>query len=203
MQNIHATRAFEFSVSLAGLALLSPVFAIIAILIRMEGPGPIFFRQTRIGRNGKPFTILKFRTMFAGAEHRGRAITVGADPRITPSGLWLRRWKLDELPQLINVLRGDMGLVGPRPEVPRYVDIYSEEQRRVLALRPGITDVASIRYRNESDLLMGKPDPEAFYIREILPHKIHMNLSYASRASLWRDIKVILATFRLLNPEGL
>ncbi len=139
--------------------------------------------------------------MVVDADRLGRPLTVGGDPRVTPMGAWLRRWKLDELPQLINVVAGDMGFVGPRPEVRRYVDLYTEAQRRVLTLRPGITDLASIAYRNESDLLRDQPDPEAYYIGMVLPDKIRINLDYAAKASLWRNLKVILATLGLLPPS--
>jgi lipopolysaccharide/colanic/teichoic acid biosynthesis glycosyltransferase len=196
------TRAFDLFVAGLGLLLLSPVLAVIALLIRLEDGGPVFFRQVRVGRGGRPFRIWKFRTMVVDADRLGRAITVGDDRRITRCGKWLRRWKLDELPQLINVVLGEMGFVGPRPEVPRYVDLYSPEQRRVLELRPGITDLASIAYRNESELLQEQADPEAFYIDQVMPDKIRINLEYASRAGLWRNIKVILATLGLIPKEA-
>jgi lipopolysaccharide/colanic/teichoic acid biosynthesis glycosyltransferase len=138
--------------------------------------------------------------MVVDADRIGRALTVSGDPRVTQTGAWLRRWKLDELPQLINVLTGEMGFVGPRPELPRYVALYTESQRRVLDLRPGITDLASIAYRHESDLLEGHDDPEAYYTGTILPDKIRINLDYAARAGIWRNVKVILATLGLLAP---
>ena len=196
------TRAFDLFMAGLGLLLLSPVLAVIALLIRLEDGGPVFFRQVRVGRGGRPFRIWKFRTMVVDADRLGRSITVGDDRRITRCGKWLRRWKLDELPQLINVVLGEMGFVGPRPEVPRYVDLYSPEQRRVLELRPGITDLASIAYRNESELLQEQEDPEAFYIDQVMPDKIRINLDYASRASLWRNIKVILATLGFIPKEA-
>jgi lipopolysaccharide/colanic/teichoic acid biosynthesis glycosyltransferase len=192
-------RAFDLVASILGLLVLLPFLLVIGLVIRLEGSGPVFFRQERIGRDGRPFRIWKFRTMVVDAERSGRLITVGEDRRITRSGAWLRRWKLDELPQLLNVLLGQMSFVGPRPEVPRYVALYTEEQRRVLELRPGITDIASIAYRNESELLEGQEDPEAYYIQRILPDKIRMNLDYAGRATIWRNIKVILATLGLLQ----
>jgi lipopolysaccharide/colanic/teichoic acid biosynthesis glycosyltransferase len=194
-------RAFDLIVAFLGLVALLPALAVIALVIRLEGSGPIFFRQERIGRGGRPFRIWKFRTMIVGAEQSGRLLTVGEDRRITRSGIWLRRWKLDELPQLVNVLLGEMSFVGPRPEVPRYVALYTKEQAKVLDLRPGITDVASITYRNESELLKGQEDPEAFYVEQILPDKIRMNLAYAAQSTTWRNIKVILATLGLLEAR--
>ncbi len=195
------TRAFDLLAAIAGLLLLLPFLLLIALLIKLEGSGPVFFRQVRVGRGGRPFRIWKFRTMVVNAERIGRSITVGEDQRITRTGAWLRRWKLDELPQLINILIGEMAFVGPRPEVPRYVALYTREQRKVLDLRPGITDLASIAYRNESELLKACEDPEAFYIQHVLPDKIMINLDYASKSSIWRNFKVILATLGLLSPR--
>lgn len=194
------TRAFDFLAALLGLVVLSPALMLVALLVKLEDRGPVFYRQVRVGRGGVPFRIWKFRTMAVDADRKGGAITVGADPRITRVGARLRRWKLDELPQLLNVVAGDMGLVGPRPEVPRYVALYTEAQRKVLDLRPGITDLASIAYRDENDLLAAQPDPEAHYIGAVLPDKIRINLAYAGRASLWRNLKVIFATLGLLDP---
>lgn len=194
------TRTFDCLVAAAGLLLLLPGLLLLALLIRIVDGAPVFYRQVRVGRGGRPFRIWKFRTMVVDSDRAGRAITVGGDPRITRTGVWLRRWKLDELPQLVNVVAGEMAFVGPRPEVPRYVDLYTESQRRVLDLRPGITDPASIAYRNESDLLAGREDPEGYYIGTILPDKIRISLEYGGRASLWRNLKVILATLGLLAP---
>jgi lipopolysaccharide/colanic/teichoic acid biosynthesis glycosyltransferase len=194
------TRLLDFLGAVLGLTLISPGLLLIAALIRLADGGPVFYRQVRVGRGGRPFRIWKFRTMVVDADRIGRALTVSGDPRVTRTGAWLRRWKLDELPQLINVLTGEMGFVGPRPEVPRYVALYTESQRRVLDLRPGITDLASIAYRHESDLLEGHDDPEAYYTGTILPDKIRINLDYAARAGVWRNVKVILATFGLLTP---
>lgn len=186
-----------------GLLILWPVFLAVAFLCKLEDRGPVFFRQERIGWKGKSFRIWKFRTMVIDAEHQGPSLTVGKDPRITRIGHWLRHSKLDELPQLINVLLGEMSLVGPRPEVPFYVRKYSEEQRRVLDLRPGITDLASLKYRRESELLKVSEDPERTYIEEIMPEKIQINLRYAAQASLIQDFKVILMTLGLcpLPPD--
>lgn len=192
-----AKRAFDLLWSLAGLALLSPLLLLVALAVKLEDGGPVFFRQVRVGRGGRTFRIWKFRTMVVDAERQGRAITVGRDPRITRVGGRLRAAKLDELPQLINVLVGEMSLVGPRPEVPRYVDLYTEAQRAVLALRPGITDLASIAYRDEGELLAGAEDPDATYLQVVVPDKIRLNLAYASGASLWTDVLVILATLHL------
>jgi len=194
------TRPFDLLAATLGLLLLAPALLLIAAVIRLADGSPVFYRQERVGRHGRPFRIWKFRTMVVDADRAGKPLTVGGDPRVTRTGAWLRRWKLDELPQLMNVVAGDMGLVGPRPEVPRYVALYTEAQRQVLALRPGITDLASIAYRNESDLLQGQADPEAYYIGIILPDKIRINLDYAARAGLWRNLKVILATLGFLAP---
>lgn len=195
-----AKRAFDLFWSALGLAALSPLLLLVALLVKLEDRGPVFFRQVRVGRGGRPFRIWKFRTMVVDAERRGRALTVGQDTRITRIGRFLRSTKLDELPQLINVLAGEMSLVGPRPEVPRYVERYTEAQRAILGLRPGITDLASIKYRNESDLLGQAEDPEATYVQVVLPDKIRINLAYAARAGVGSDFLVILATLGLFPP---
>jgi lipopolysaccharide/colanic/teichoic acid biosynthesis glycosyltransferase len=192
-----AKRAFDLFWSVLGLVVLSPLLLLVAILVKLEDGGPVFFRQVRIGRGGHPFRIWKFRTMVVDAERQGRAITVGQDRRITRIGRYLRSTKLDEFPQLLNVLAGEMSLVGPRPEVPRYVDHYTEAQRAILGLRPGITDLASIKYRNESDLLGQAEDPEATYVQVVLPDKIRINLAYAEGAGVGSDFLVILATLGL------
>jgi len=193
-------RLFDLFCSAVGLALLSPLLFVVAAIIKLSDGGPVFFKQVRVGLNGQHFRILKFRTMSTRAEQAGLPITVGHDPRITTVGRWLRQWKIDEFPQLINVLRGDMGLVGPRPEVPRYVAFYTEEQAKVLRLRPGITDAASITYRCENEVLRRSEDPETFYLQNIMPNKIRINLEYAIKATLWTNFKVILATLGLLPP---
>jgi lipopolysaccharide/colanic/teichoic acid biosynthesis glycosyltransferase len=195
-------RAFDVCGALLGLLTFWPVFLLIAVCILVEDGTPVFFRQERVGRNDRRFRMWKFRTMIAGAEHRGRAITVGADPRITRVGRWLRRAKLDEFPQLLNVLRGEMSLVGPRPEVPRYVALYTEAERAVLRLTPGITDPASIRYAAESEELAAAADPERLYVEEIMPEKIRLNLAYAAHATPWTDFKVVLSTMRRLAAPG-
>ena len=189
-----AKRLFDLVAASIGLLLLSPLFLVVAIAIRRSSPGPVFFRQVRVGLHGAPFSMFKFRTMRPDAERVGGQLTVGADPRITPIGHTLRKFKLDELPQLINVVLGDMSLVGPRPEVPRYVALYDERQRRVLDVRPGITDPASIAYRDENALLANAADPEATYVAEVMPAKLAINLAYLERRSLLRDIGVILQT---------
>ena len=193
-----AKRWFDFFWSVVGLCLSWPIFVLIALVIKLEDGGPVFFRQERVGWRGRPFRIWKFRTMVVGAEKLGRPLTVGKDPRITRVGHWLRKTKLDELPQLINVLCGEMSLVGPRPEVPRYVDLYSTDQRRVLELKPGITDPASIIFRNESEVLAQVEDPERYYLEVVMPEKIRLNIEYAKHASIWSDIRVILQTIKCL-----
>ncbi|GLH74839.1 glycosyl transferase [Geothrix limicola] len=192
-----AKRAFDLFWSVLGLAVLFPLLALVALAVKLEDGGPVFFRQIRIGRGGLPFRIWKFRTMVLDAERQGRAITVGQDPRITRIGRRLRSTKLDEIPQLLNVLVGEMSFVGPRPEVPRYVELYTDPQRAILALRPGITDLASIKYRNESELLAEAADPDAAYVDVIMPDKLRINLAYAAQASVASDFLVILATLGL------
>jgi len=187
-------RAFDILFSALALAILSPIFFIIALLIKIEDGGPILFIQKRIGYRGRPFFMYKFRTMIVDAEKKGNLLTVGGDPRITKVGSFLRRFKLDELPQLINVLRGEMSLVGPRPEVEKYVNLYTPEQKEVLNIYPGITDPASIEYVNESKLLAQSSDPEELYIEKIMPEKIRLNLEYAKQASCWTDFLVIAKT---------
>jgi lipopolysaccharide/colanic/teichoic acid biosynthesis glycosyltransferase len=187
-------RLFDIVASAIGLLVLWPVFLVIAALIKLEDAGPVFYRQERIGYKGRPFKIWKFRSMVINADKLGIPLTVGRDPRITRVGYWLRKFKLDELPQLLNVLLGEMSLVGPRPEVPQYVALYTPEQRKVLDLVPGITDPASIKFANEAELLAEASDPEKFYIEHIMPTKIRLNMEYASHATLWSDILVILKT---------
>jgi lipopolysaccharide/colanic/teichoic acid biosynthesis glycosyltransferase len=187
-------RVLDCVVASVGLLLLLPLFLIIALLIRLDGGGPVFFRQERVGYLGRPFGMWKFRSMIPGAERSGELLTVGRDRRVTRIGAWLRSMKLDELPQLFNVLRGDMSLVGPRPEVAKYVELWSPAERRVLDLVPGITDPASIVYRRESELLAQAANPEATYTQEIMPDKIRLNLEYARKATLASDMLVVLRT---------
>lgn len=186
-------RAFDILASATGLFILSPVFLIIALAVKLGSPGPVFYRATRVGRYGVPFKLLKFRSMVADADKAGPGITRSGDRRVTSVGRILRRTKLDELPQLFNVLRGEMSLVGPRPEDPRYVALYTPEQRQVLNVRPGITSLASVRYRNEEALLTGG-DWEREYVERIMPAKLAIDLEYVHRASVGQDVLVILAT---------
>lgn len=190
-------RLFDVVASGAGLIVLSPLLLALAVAVKLGSPGPIFYRANRVGRYGAPFKLLKFRSMVINADRIGPAVTGAADPRITRVGRFLRRTKLDELPQLINVLRGQMSLVGPRPEDPRYVALYTDEERQVLNVRPGITSPASVAYRNEEALLVGD-DWEKHYIEQIMPAKLAVDLEYARNASLWRDVRVILGTLRAL-----
>lgn len=194
-------RGFDLFWATVGLCLLWPVFLVVGLLVKAEDRGPIFFRQRRVGWHGHSFRMWKFRTMVIDAEQKGLALTVGRDPRITRVGHWLRATKVDELPQLINVWTGEMSLVGPRPEVQKYVDLYSKDQRRVLDLRPGITDLASVKYRRESELLAASSDPDRTYVEEIMPEKIRINLEYAAQANAWADVWVILLTLGLW-PKG-
>ena len=192
-------RLFDLLVSGAGLLLLSPLLVGIALWIKLDSRGPVFFRQQRVGRFGAPFRIHKFRSMLAEAPRAGPQLTVGADPRITRAGRFLRRSKLDELPQLFDVLAGSMSLVGPRPEVPRYVALYPAALRdKVLSVRPGITDPASIMYRDESALLARATDPERVYIEQIMPAKLRYAAEYVDHMSLANDVRLIGATLRLL-----
>lgn len=189
-------RLFDLICAGLGLAVLSPLLLLLAIAIRAESTGPVFFRQERVGRFGKTFRIHKFRTMVIDAERKGPQITVGADRRVTRVGHLLRKYKFDELPQLLDVLIGDMSLVGPRPEVPRYVARYPDDLRaRVLSVRPGITDRASIEFKDENLILGRAADPERAYIEEVLPVKLRYYLDYVENRSLWEDFKIILSTF--------
>ena len=193
-------RIFDLFFTLLGLPFLFPLFFIIGLLIKLEDGGPIFFVQKRIGYKGKPFLMWKFRTMIVDADKKGTLITIGKDPRITRVGYWVRKFKLDELPQLFNVLKGEMSLVGPRPEVEKYVMLYTPEQEQVLNLIPGMTDPASIKYLNENELLAQAEDPERVYVEKIMPEKIEINLEYARVASCWNDFLVIIKTvLRILS----
>ena len=185
-------RAFDVVCSALGLLVLSPVLLVCALLVGLTSPGGVLFRQERIGKGGVPFTIYKFRSM--RKDNAGLKITTSGDSRITPVGKVLRKTKLDELPQLWNVLKGDMSFVGPRPEVREYTDLYDEEQRQVLLVRPGITGLASIRFRNEDELLDASDDPNRTYIEEVMPQKIALDLEYIPHASVIYDIRLILET---------
>ena len=197
MKSLALKRAFDLAASGIGLLLLSPLLLALAVWIRLDSPGPVFFRQERIGLRGRPFRIYKFRSM--RVDHSGPQITVGADDRITRSGHIIRAYKLDELPQLLNVFLGDMSLVGPRPEVPRYVALYPVDVRaEVLSVRPGITDLASVQYRSESTLLAQSADPERTYNDTILPAKLALCRQYVRERSLGLDLKIIGMTLGIL-----
>lgn len=187
-------RSFDFILSLLGIIILSPIFIIVSIIIKIDSSGPILFLQKRVGKNGEEFNIYKFRTMVNNAEKLGKQITVGKDNRITKSGRFLRKFKIDELPQLFNVLNGDMSLVGPRPEVPKYVALYNEQQKKVLEVRPGITDLASLRYKDENDILGKVDNPEEYYINVIMRDKLNLNLEYIEKSNIFFDIYLILKT---------
>lgn len=188
-------RIFDVVSSFIGLVILAIPMLIISLAIKLDDGGSVFFRQKRVGKDFKVFEILKFRTMVEDAPKKGRQITADGDYRITKVGHVLRKLKLDELPQLINVFLGQMSVVGPRPEVPKYVEMYDETQRQVLLIKPGITDLASIKYRSESEILAKAKDPEKVYIEEIMPHKLSLNLEYIDDMSFLYDIKLIFKTF--------
>ena len=194
-------RLFDVLASGCGLIILSPLLVLVAIWIKLDSRGPVFYRQVRVGRKNKDFRIFKFRSMRIGSD-KGSLVTIGGrDPRITRSGYFIRKYKLDELPQLINVFIGDMSLVGPRPEVRQYVDYWTPEQMRVLDVRPGITDPASIKFRNENELMGKAENPEDYYINVIMQEKIRLYLEYVDNASFWYDIKLILKTFFVIIKE--
>jgi lipopolysaccharide/colanic/teichoic acid biosynthesis glycosyltransferase len=186
-------RLIEAVLAAAGILVLSPIFILIALAVKFHDGGTVFYRATRVGKNGKPFTLVKFRTMVAEADKLGSAITTWGDSRITPLGRFLRKYKLDELPQLFNVIKGEMSLVGPRPEDPRYVAFYNDEQKQILAYRPGITSPASLEYRDEASLLHGE-DWQHQYLHVILPRKLAMDLNYLRRRTFSSDMKIIMHT---------
>lgn len=187
-------RILDVFFSITGLVLLSPVLFIISVIILIESKGGIFYMQERIGKNGIPFKLFKFRSMAAGSDSKG-LLTVGMnDARITKSGQFIRKYKMDELPQLINVLKGEMSLVGPRPEVKKYVDLYTETQRKVLSVKPGMTDLASIEFSHENELLEKQSNPEEYYIQEIMPKKIELNMMFIENPNLINYFKLILKT---------
>jgi lipopolysaccharide/colanic/teichoic acid biosynthesis glycosyltransferase len=189
-------RLFDIVASGLALLVLLPLMVVLALAVALGSPGGAFFRQTRVGRNGEPFQLLKFRSMRPGSEAKGQ-ITVGErDPRITGVGHFLRRTKLDELPQLLNILKGDMSVVGPRPEVPRYVALYTAEQREVLRVRPGLTSLASIAYINENEVLGRSADPERTYVEEVMPAKLALDLRYVREQSLALDLRIIVGTLK-------
>lgn len=187
-------RIFDFVVSLVGLLIVTPVFLVIAILNLVDSKGGVFYRQVRVGKDNKDFRIFKFRTMHINADKLGLITIGGRDPRVTRTGYYLRKYKIDELPQLLNVLVGDMSFVGPRPEVREYVDLYTQEQQKVLDVRPGITDLASIEFRNENEILEKQEDPNQYYIEVIMPKKLDINLKYLQNRSLLKDIGIIFKT---------
>ena len=188
-------RVFDLIVSSLGLLILSPLLLVLAIWVKCDSPGPIFYRQLRVGRGNQDFWLFKFRSMQVEADKTGLITIGGHDPRVTRSGYYIRKYKLDELPQLINVFRGDMSLVGPRPEVCKYVDLYTEEQRKVLSVRPGITDSASIEYVDENTILGQADDADKAYVELIMPDKIRYNMKYINNRSLKEYFKIIFLTF--------
>jgi lipopolysaccharide/colanic/teichoic acid biosynthesis glycosyltransferase len=187
-------RFLDFTLAALGLLVLALLFAVVAILIRLTSAGPVFFKQERMGRGFRPFLIYKFRTMVWHAPEQGALITAGKDARITPVGGILRRAKIDELPQLINVLKGEMSFVGPRPEVRKYAEMFRRDYEEILQIKPGITDLASLKYRHESELLGQSENPEQQYLQEILPDKIRLNKEYRRRSSFLFDLGVIWKT---------
>lgn len=194
-------RIFDIIASGLGLIVLSPLFLVLAIWIKLDSKGPVFYRQVRVGKGNKDFRIFKFRSMRVGSD-KGSLVTIGGhDPRITRSGYFIRKFKLDELPQLINVFIGDMSLVGPRPEVRHYVDYWTPEQLHALDVRPGITDPASIKFRNENELMEQADDPEDYYINVIMQEKLKLYLEYVKDHSFWGDIKLIFQTFKVIITE--
>lgn len=188
-------RLCDILLSGVGLIMLSPLLIVVAIWIKLDSAGSVFYRQVRVGRHNKDFRIYKFRSMYIDSDKRGLITIGGHDPRVTRAGYYIRKAKIDELPQLINVFLGDMSFVGPRPEVRKYVDMYTAEQRHVLDIRPGITDAASIKYRNENEILEKQADPEQYYIDVIMQDKLRINLDYVAHHSLLGDLKLIFNTF--------
>jgi lipopolysaccharide/colanic/teichoic acid biosynthesis glycosyltransferase len=196
-----AKRLFDMAVSGAALVALSPILGALALAVKLTSPGPVFYKATRVGRGGKLIKVYKFRSMVMGADKAGPGVTTAGDARVTPVGRILRRYKLDELPQLLNVLSGDMSLVGPRPEDPRYVALYTPEQRLVLQVAPGITSPASLYYRDEETLLNGQ-DWETQYVQQIMPAKLEIDLNYVKNANLGQDVRIIWKTFQTMwQPE--
>ena len=195
-------RCFDVTASFFGILFLLIPFAAVAVAVKCSSRGPVFFRQVRVGKNGREFRIYKFRTMVADAEKKGMQITVGGDSRVTGIGRVLRKTKVDELPQLFNVFAGQMSFVGPRPEVTHYVDMYSDYQKNVLRIKPGITELASIVYRDENDVLAKSEDPERTYIEEIMPEKIKLNMQYMQKMNVFYDIYLIFRTFAAVLKRG-
>jgi lipopolysaccharide/colanic/teichoic acid biosynthesis glycosyltransferase len=194
-------RTFDIVASFMGLVILSPLFLVMAVWIKCDSHGPVFYRQSRVGRGNRDFHLYKFRSMYVDSDKKGLLTVGGHDSRVTKAGYFIRKYKIDELPQLINVLIGDMSFVGPRPEVRRYVNLYTEQQLHVLDVRPGITDRASVKYRNENDLLAKAAAPEEYYIKVIMPDKLAINLEYVAHHSLWSDIRIIFSTFAAIGGK--
>lgn len=194
-------RLFDIVCSFFGLVFLSPLFIFLSLWVGLSSRGGVFYKQRRVGLNGRDFTLYKFRSMAVGSDKKGLLTVGGKDSRVTKAGYFIRKYKLDELPQLFNVLKGDMSFVGPRPEVRKYVDMYSEEQKRVLSVRPGITDIASMKYRNENDILAKAENPEQYYIDVIMPDKLALNLEYIDTRNFFRDIKLIFRTIAGKDDE--
>jgi len=191
-------RFFDLILSLMGLLITVPILFLITILIKISSSGPVFYKQVRVGKNNKDFEIFKFRTMHVNADKNGLLTIGGRDPRVTSIGYYLRKFKLDELPQLINVFIGDMSFVGPRPEVRQFVNLYSEIQKKVLNVKPGITDLASIEFRNENEILSKEEDPKQYYIDYIMPKKLEINLKYINQRNLLKDFVVIIKTIKVI-----
>ncbi|KAB2903192.1 MAG: sugar transferase [Anaerolineae bacterium] len=196
-----AKRIIDFTLALGGLTILSPMLIVVALFIKLDTAGPVLYQGNRVGLHGKPFKMMKFRTMVVGADKLGGSSTPNDDPRITRVGKFLRRYKLDELPQLLNVLRGEMSFVGPRPQVQWAVDLYTEEERRVLTVRPGLTDYASLKFADEGEILKGSTNPDKDYMEKIHPEKMRLGLEYIEKQSLWTDLHIILQTIRTLIAE--
>jgi lipopolysaccharide/colanic/teichoic acid biosynthesis glycosyltransferase len=195
-------RAIDVTLSLVGLIVFFPLLLAVAARIKLEDGGPVFYRGVRVGRHGEPFRIFKFRTMVVNAEQLGGASTANDDPRVTKTGRFLRKYKLDELPQLINVIKGEMSVVGPRPEVPHYVEMLTREEKAILSVRPGITDWATLWNPDEGAVLAGSPDPERLYMEKIRPEKIRLQLQYVRRQSIWVDMTIIFQTLATLILRG-
>ena len=191
-------RFFDLILSFIGLLIIVPILFLITILIKISSSGPVFYKQVRVGKNNKDFEIFKFRTMHVNADKKGLLTIGGRDPRVTSIGYYLRKFKLDELPQLINVFKGDMSFVGPRPEVRQFVNLYSEIQKKVLNVKPGITDLASIEFRNENEILSKEEDPNQYYIDNIMPKKLEINLKYIAQRNLLKDFTVIIKTIKVI-----
>ena len=199
-RNSSLKRGIDIIAALIGLIMLAPLFALVAVLIKADSPGPVFFRQERIGKGFHPFWIFKFRTMVKDAPRKGGALTASGDPRVTRIGKLLRQGKIDELPQLINILCGDMSLVGPRPEVRQYVELFRKNYDKILAVRPGMTDPASLKYRDESAILASSENPEQEYIQRILPDKLRLGEEYVRQSSLMLDLVLIFKTIGAVIP---